>query len=342
MDELENRDKKLGELGEEGVLEKIISKYIHKPLPGEYLDYPDDARDILPISPRILVNIDGYSISSMKLPWRTWSDVGYVAVAGAISDQIAKGAVPRDIMVSLGLPPSMEASIVEEIYKGIDEASRDYNLRLLGGDTNSSSTPWISVAVIGYTTAKKPPSRKNAKPGDIVVVTSLYGAMGYVAINGVENAIHKEWVVEATKRPRPFLETAIVIASNYRGVHASIDVSDGLGYALRELSKRSNVRIILEDKPLYYKELEEICNGNTRCLWKYILNGGEEYGVILTIDPRLSDIIIDYMKKFRIPHKIIGRVEQGHGLVFEKEEISIDEIVRWDHFKGWVPIFSNS
>lgn len=113
-----------------------------------------------------------------------------------------------------------------KLYEGISEALREFDLRLLGGDTNSSDFPWISIAVIGYITAKKPPSRRNAKPGDLLLVTGRYGAMGYITIKGVEEAGLHEWVIQAPKRPKPISETAMIIASNYRGIHASIDVSN--------------------------------------------------------------------------------------------------------------------
>lgn len=86
-----------------------------------------------------------------------------------------------------------------------------------------------------------------------------------------------------------------------------------------ELSKRSRVRLVIKDKPLYYKELAEICSDGERCIWKYILNRGEEYGVILSIDPKLSNTVIDYMEKYGIPYRIIGRVEEGDGLEFVNE-----------------------
>ena len=77
----------LRDLGEKSVIEKIISRYISKPGYGEYLDFPNDARDIIPIAPRILFSIDGYALDKVKLPWRTMRDVGYAAVVGAISDR---------------------------------------------------------------------------------------------------------------------------------------------------------------------------------------------------------------------------------------------------------------
>ncbi len=327
------RDEKLGLLGEEFIVEKIISKYISKQLPGEHLGFPDDARDLLPMAPRILFNIDGYSLLNAKLPWRSWSDVGYAAITGAISDHIVKGGVPRDVMVSIGLPRDTNVSVLEEIYRGIGDALREYNLRLLGGDTNSSSDPWIAVSVLGYTTAKKPPRIDSAKPGDTVIVTGYYGAMGVAALLGFEKASRYEWVVKATRRPRTYVELALIISNYYRSIHASIDVSDGLGYSLLEICRSSGIGIELFDKPLYYEGLEELCKGNDKCMWKYILNGGEEYGAVLIVDYRVIDRIEEYLVKFRIPYKVIGRVIKGTGISVEGEKVTI---TRWDQFRGWI------
>ncbi|OYT39201.1 MAG: thiamine-monophosphate kinase [Desulfurococcales archaeon ex4484_58] len=286
---MEIRGKKLGEIGEKRIIREIISKYISKPSWDEHLGLLDDARDFLPIAPRILFSIDGYSLEKAMLPWRNYRDIGWCIVVGGISDHIVKGGIPREIMVSIGLPSDTLVDDLVELFNGIREAVEQYNLRLLGGDLNESKTPWISVSVISYTSAKKPPSRCCGSPGDKVVVTGYYGAMGYVVLHGLEEASGKGWVVKYTRRPIVYLETAIIIASNYRVIHSSMDVSDGLGSTLLELIRVSGKGIVLEDKPFYYNELDEECGSDEECLWRHILNGGEEYGSVLIIDRNYVD-----------------------------------------------------
>ena len=330
-----SRRKELVSISEESLLENIVKKFISSKMPGEYLEYPDDVKDLILGGPKIIVNVDGTSIGSVKLPWRSYRDVGWTIIVGAISDHVVKGSFPRDVFVSIGLSKKNAPEILRELYLGINDAIKHYNLRLLGGDLNSSNDPWVSVAVIGYTSAKKPPRRDTAKPGDRIIVTNIYGAMGYVVYNKlIQNP--PEWVVKATRRPIVYIETAAIIASNYRSIHASIDVSDGLGYALYEISRRSGYGIELYEKPIYYQELEEHCSSE-KCLWEYILNGGEEYGAVICVDKGQVDEIIDFFKKFNIPHREIGIILDTYPKVTIRD-IGKVKLMRWDQFGGWIEI----
>ncbi len=326
---------KLGDLGEKKVLEEIISKYLDPPDHGEYLRYPDDTRDIIPIGPRLLFSIDGYTIEKSKLPWRSLRDIGWCAVVGAISDHVAKGGVPRDIMVSLGLPRETLVNDLVELMEGIREAVKAYDLRLLGGDLNEARTPWIDVAVLGYTSAKKPPGRCCGYPGDRVIVTGVYGAMGYVVLEGFEKSMKLQWVIEATRRPHIYIETGVVIASNYKSIHASMDVSDGLGYTLLEITRLSKYGIMLENLPVYHSELREVCGDDIDCLWRHILNGGEEYGVVLVADHRRSNEILDLLRKYGVPASMVGKVVDQPPHLYLGEKIIDDYVMHWDQFRGW-------
>jgi len=328
------RGKKLSELGEKKVIEEVIARYVAKPSWDEYLEVPDDARDVLPGGPRILFSIDGYSLEKILLPWRTLRDAGWCAVVGAISDHIAKGGVPRDLLVSLGMPSTTSVENLIEIFEGIRDATTEYRLRLLGGDLNESRSPWIDVAVLSYTSAKKPPRRCCGKVGDEVIATGVYGAMGYVVIHGIEESARVNWVIEATKKPRVYVETAIAISLYYRAIHASMDVSDGLGYTLIEMSRAMSRGIELVEEPEYYRELDGVCK-DLECLWKYILNGGEEYGVVLVVDQRYTSALLDYLHKLGIPAKLIGRVVDKEPHIYLREK-NIERYVKfWDQFRGW-------
>jgi len=335
VDELEYRGKRLRDLGEKRVIEEIISKYISKPALDEHLGFPNDARDIIPIAPRLLFSIDGYSIESVKLPWRSFGDVGWCSVVATISDHVVKGGFPRDIVISLGLDRDMLVDDLIDLLEGVKDALEEYNLRLLGGDLNYSPNPWINVSLLSYTAVKKPPSRCCGVVGDKIIVTGFYGAMGVVTLHGLDEAGSYKWVVDYTKRPRVYIALSTVIGLYYRAIHSSMDVSDGLGYTLLELSKQSGLGVSLHDLPNYYDELNELCGGDADCLWRYVLNGGEEYGAVLFVDHHQVDAIMDYLKKLEIPAKVVGEVVDKPPHIYIKEAVFDKEILYWDHFRGF-------
>ncbi len=327
-------DMKLSDLGEEEVVNQILS-LVDKSLKGENLPPGDDARDVLIGNTKLIVSIDGYSIKSVKLPWRSISDVGWCAVTSVISDTISKGGYPYIILASIGMPKEWSVNECLDLIKGIRDACNEYNIRFLGGDTNESSDPWISVASIGYTYVGKPPSRYNARPNDYIVVTGYYGAMGVVALDGIEKASKLDWVVRYTRRPKLYTKLTDVIHRHSNYIHASMDVSDGLGYTLYTIAKLSNVSLKISKKPRYYHELNNYCSDEIK-LWDYILSGGEEYGVVLSIGRSGVRKFCSELDRYDIPYEVIGRVSKRSKEYIEIAGYGSYTPKRWDQFKGWI------
>lgn len=324
---------KIADLTEEEIVSIIARKLISKPSIGEHLYYPDDARDVLPRAPRIIVSMDAYTVNSLRLPWRSYVDIAWSAFTGAISDVIAKGGIPHACMVALGLQPNMDIEVLEEIITGLREASQYYKVRILGGDTNKSSEVWIAISVLGFTTSRAPPNRSGLKPGDFIIVTGVYGPMGYVAKHGVEEASREPWVVDNTKRPQVRVELGYIIGNHYKVISASMDVSDGLGYTLESMSRLSGCAILIEKPPIVPKQLMEKCKSDVKCVLEYVLIGGEEYGVAIGVKAHWVNVLEKDLNYFGIPHAVVGRVIGGEpGLYFGEEKIMVK---RYDQFKGW-------
>ena len=323
----------VGNLTEDEIVSIIAKKLVSRVALGEHLTYPDDARDLLPRAPRIVVSMDAYTVNSLMLPWRTLSDVGWSALTGAVSDVVVKGGVPHGCLIALGVPPSMELSHLEELVDGISDAAKYYDVRVLGGDTNKSSEAWIAISVVGFTTARVPPSRGGMRPGDVVIVTGTYGAMGYAVEHGFERAVQEKWVIEYTKRPKTRTEISYIVENYYKAIDASMDVSDGLGYTLYTMSNLSGRGIIIKEAPRTPEQLVEICRAETRCLLKYALVGGEEYGAVLGVKQGWFKAIASELEYFNIPFAVVGEVSSSPpGLYFNGEKIPVK---RYDQFKAW-------
>jgi len=324
----------VGALSEEEVIALIAGKLLSKTGIGEHLSHPDDARDVIPRAPKILFSMDAYTVNSLKLPWRGYSDVGWSALTGAISDIVAKGGVPHACMVALGIPPELDLKLLDEFISGMKEASEYYKVRVLGGDTNRSAEMWVAISVLGFTTARTPPSRRGLKPGDAIVVTGIYGPMGYVVKHGFEKALNEKWVVDFTKRPRAYLEVGYIIENYYKAVTASMDVSDGLGYTLQTMAILSSCGIAVRDPPQTPQQLVDLCRGGSDCLLEYALLGGEEYGVVFGVKPEWLRTVLRDLEHFNVPFTVIGEaVEAGEpGLYVNGRRF---RAARYDQFREW-------
>ena len=58
-----------------------------------------------------------------------WYDVGFKSVASNLSDIAAMGAVPTQVVLSTALTSSMEIDDVVELYRGIKDICRDYEVK---------------------------------------------------------------------------------------------------------------------------------------------------------------------------------------------------------------------
>lgn len=330
-----NVDYTLRELGEEKIVDLIGKTIVSRRALGEVLEYPDDARDMIARGPKLIISVDAYGLRSLKLPWRSYSDVAWAAVTGSLSDIVSKGGFPSAMLVSLGLDPQMRLSELLDLLSGLKEATEAYSVRIVGGDTNSSSDPWISVTSIGFTSCKKPPSRRGMRPGDQLVVTGRYGAMGFVALHGFEEASRYRWVVEATRRPRLRVELASLVSQECRFINATMDVSDGLGHVLEYLAQINNLRINISQPPPVYDEINEICNSDLDCLIRFSLVGGEEYGLVMSVSQEGLRHVLRELELYDEPYSLIGVAEPGEpGVYFKGVRINVR---RWDQFRGWSP-----
>lgn len=333
MERARDSSRTLSDIGEREAVELLAGIARYEPDFDSALGYPDDARDLIPRGPKIMVSMDAYSIASLKLPWRDLSDVAWSAITGALSDIVSKGGVPYGVMISLGLSRDMRVRDLADLARGIAEAASHYNVKVLGGDTNSSNDPWIAVASLGFTACKRPPPRKGIVDGDVIMVSGVYGAMGYVAMKGLDSALKEEWVIKYTKRPAIRVEIAHAISNLYKYIHATMDVSDGLGYTLKYLAELNNVAIELEKPPLVFGEVEEACGGDEGCVMRYALNGGEEYGVVIAVKADHVERVARELELYGIPYSVIGRALAGRpSLYYKGAEV---EVLGWDQFRGW-------
>lgn len=170
------------------------------------------------------------------LPDQDRADVAYRLVATNLSDLASKGARPLGILLSHCLGGD-DARFVT----GLDEALREFDCTLLGGDTVSGPPPCsFGLTAIGRATYVPVPSRSGASVGDAVYLTGPVGAamMGFEALQAGSNDPS-----QAYRRPKPLIEEGVLLAPI---VSAIMDVSDGVLLDAQRLAIASGVTIALD------------------------------------------------------------------------------------------------
>lgn len=230
-----------------------------------------------------------------------------------VSDLIAKGALPREALLTLGWPGGRDEEELERFARALGEELHDWQALLIGGDTvRSPGGLFVSLTLTGVPAGPRAPVRRSgADIGDEIWVSGQIGAgvLGLKAARaGDEN--------EACRRYRcpaiPPLALAEVIA---REATASMDVSDGLIGDLQKLLLASGCggRLSLENVPYF----EEPADSEAALIQA---TGGDDYQCLFTLPAGRSDQLdVSGVKLTRI-----GQVEAGRGLRLSWHETALD------------------
>ncbi len=219
--------------------------------------------------------------------------LGRKSIAVNLSDIAAAGGVPDYAMISLSMPASIEEAFVKEFYKGINSICREYNVVVAGGDLTAADKITISICLIGNSGGIHPACRKNAVPGDAVIVTGNFGssAAGLYLLEEVYRetgfaekipAEIRTKFINAHINPGPrIMEGRKILESAEKP--AMMDSSDGLGDALFKICALSGVRMEIDFASIPYDvDIKRIFEDDA-LLRQKILFGGEDYELVATV-----------------------------------------------------------
>ncbi len=267
-------------------------------------------------------------------------DLGYKAIAVSVSDIAAMGGLPNHAFLSIALPKNTDRNWLHKLMEGIKEACQKWGILLLGGDTvGSKKDIFLNITLTGTANQSKIKYRSHAIPGDIICVTEHLGdaAGGLKALQeNVMRTPEVEYLLHTHFHPEVHLEQGIWLASQ-TGVHAMMDLSDGLHTDLRRLIKSSQKGAVVDVSNLPISgPLSRASADNGWNALQLAISGGEEYCLLLTASSEaFNDLQQAYEVKFKMPLHNIGRiVDAPTDLIYQKHGKSIQlELANFDHFQ---------
>ncbi len=296
---------------EDDVIERIARIVARANIPKGERHIGDDAAVLAPIVGQSILSTDvavlGVHLDAELFPL---ADLGFKAVAAAVSDMAAMGARPKACVVAVTAPPGTD---LEELHRGMADASNLTNCPIVGGDLAQGRDVSVAVTVVGECAGAGAILRSGAKPGDELLVTGPLGRSAAGLRLRREGAALSDDLVVAHRRPWPRLAEGL--AARGAEVHAMMDLSDGLGLDLHRLADASTVGFELRDVPVAEGARVDEATG-----------GGEDYELLIATDEpaRLRMVFLD--RGLRAPLTIGTVVEDTATRTLRGEEFG-----RW----GW-------
>ena len=281
---------------------------------------------------KIVVKIDTL-VQSTDMPTQmNLTQATRKSIVACISDFAAKGVKPEYGIISVNLPNTRLQTKVAEIAASLRETSKEFGIKILGGDTNEGKEFVFHVCIFGKT--DRIITRRGSRVGDTIFVT---GSFGYTAaglkilfynIKGGKRFTRK--AVNSVLNPKPRLAFGIRCKKYFS---SSMDSSDGLSTTLNEMAEQSKHKFIIEKIPANV-DLYTFAEKNKIKPHNLVFNGGEEYEFIFTVPKKYVKTVKRCASKLNTPIIEIGHVTIGKG-VFIKNDNKTTKLkdLGWRHFK---------
>jgi thiamine-monophosphate kinase len=262
------------------------------------------------------------------------------AIVMNISDFASKGVQPIAVLAALGLPTNFSKKDIEEIAEGLNSGAQEYNAYVIGGDTSEASDLIVSITLFGTAQKHALMLRSGAKTGDILAVTGFFGKSSAglrLLLDKVCSAepILRKALLESVLMPKARLKEGLALSRSGK-VSASIDSSDGLAWSLHELWRSSNVGFAIDVVPVS-DEVKEFAKQNGFDASELALYGGEEYELVLTVNPdgwADAVAVVEAVGGQLFP---IGKATKENKIFLNVDgEKRVVEARGWEHFKSHV------
>ncbi|NLE05646.1 MAG: thiamine-phosphate kinase [Crenarchaeota archaeon] len=326
-------------LGEHKIIELMCKHY--EPMPGVVIPFGDDV-SALPISLQnqfVALSTD-MLVAKTDVPFgmSLWQ-AARKAIVMNVSDFASKGISPTAALVALGLPRNLRNHDIIDIAKGLNSGARQYGAYIIGGDTNEADDLIISVHLYGTTNAQAMMLRKNAKPGDILAVTGPFGKTSSglkILLNPdkykITDSLLRMRLLESVYMPQARLAEGLALRDS-QSASACMDSSDGLASSLHELAKQSNVGFSITNLPIA-EETKQFAKINKLSAEELSLYGGEEYELVVTINPQLWNKAQVAVEKAGGKLYAIGKVTRAKQIILDLPDKKVPiHSTGWEHFK---------
>ena len=267
--------------------------------------------------------------------------IGWLAVHINANDIAARGAEPLWYLSIILLPEEADEKLLKTIIQDQHKACKDLGICIVGGHTEVSpglKRPIVAGFMLGEASKDRYVTTGGAEIGDHIVLTKGVGleGTGILAsdLKQLKKKVPKKVLSEAVK----LLDlTSVVpeakIAMQVGGVHSMHTPTEGgVLNGLLEVSEASGRGfIIYEDQLIVLEETRVICEALEVDPLRLLSSGS----LLIIVDPKYSDGLVEALRSENIASKVIGEVTAESGTVVKVdggvelvESVEQDELFR--------------
>lgn len=220
--------------------------------------------------------------------------MGMKSVVVNLSDLAAMGARPLGIIMSMGLPPDLLLEDFDLLVDGILRTCQNYDIALLGGDTNQTNEITLCGTAIGMVDPDKILMKYGGRKGDLVAVTGVLGSaaagfevLGDEVVMESLNPKERNEILKTALQPEARVKEGIVIAKS-NGTSCT-DITDGLVSEMGEIIAANEQKIgirFYEDKIPMRPILDVVAKISGKSAREMVLYYGEDFELLFTINPQ--------------------------------------------------------
>ena len=260
--------------------------------------------------------------------------LGYKLLAVSLSDVAAMGGTPRDAVLAVSAPGTLDTGYLERVFDGLFACGRGFGVNIVGGDTTETTGPLVfSLTLIGRSAADHVMYRSGARPGDRVYVSGTLGDAGAGlrisdSSDGV-SAEDRQYLLRRFHRPVPRVDLGLLLAESGM-VSAMIDLSDGLASDLGHIARASEVDFVIDIETIPISEpLAAFCRSAGISPVELALTAGEDYELAVTGVGEIENNSILNKELY-----CVGEVVSGSGVVRRRSSGEALNVRGFSHFSG--------
>jgi len=257
------------------------------------------------------------------LSYTPFHHLGYKIVTAAVSDIYAVNAEPNQVLVNVAIPNKYSVELMEDLYRGLNTACKDYNIQITGGDTTAShSVLAVSITAIGFAEEEKLIKRSGASEGDLICVTGDLGAAlaglrilmrekKYWQDSGEENfspdLSDYQYVVQRQLLPKARIDFIKALEKSSVQPSSMIDVTQGIINEIQAIAKSSDcgATVYSPAVPISF-ETRNVADEMKEDVDKYAFYGGEDFELLFT----LKEHHVEKLKTEFEDFSVIGKIEK--------------------------------